>query len=46
MRDMIGCLQVFRIYSFMKEIKVHIHASYIVFLFVKKENKNFFSVPS
>ena len=32
--DMIGCLQVVRIYSFMKERKLYIHASYIVFLFV------------
>ena len=36
--DMIGWLQVVRIYSFMKEIKVYIRASYIVFLFVKSEN--------
>ena len=35
------CLQVVRIYSFMKEIKVYIRASYIVFLFVKTENNNF-----
>ena len=39
--NMIGCLQVVRIYSFMKEIKVNIRASYIVFLFVKTENNNF-----
>ena len=39
--DTIGCLQVVRIYSFMKEIKLCIGASYIVFLFVKSENNNF-----
>ena len=33
-----GCLQVLRIYSFMKEITVYIRASYIVFLFVKTKN--------
>ena len=36
---MVGCLQVMRIYSFMEEIKVYIHDLYIVFLFVKTENK-------
>ena len=36
-----GCLHVVRIYSFMKEIKVYTHASYIVSLFVKTENNNF-----
>ena len=35
---MVGCLQVVRIYSFMKEIKVYIRASYVVFVFVKTEN--------
>ena len=35
------CLQVVRIYSFMKKIEVYICASYIVFLFVKTENTNF-----
>ena len=30
-----------RIYSFMKEIKLYIRASYIVFFFVKTENNNF-----
>ena len=34
------CLHVVRIYSFMKEIKVNIRASYIVCLF-GKENNNF-----
>ena len=38
---MVGCLQVMRIYGFMKEIKVYIRDSYIVFLFVKTENDNF-----
>ena len=36
--NVIGCLQIVRIYSFMKEIKVYIRASYIVFLFVKIKN--------
>ena len=35
--NMVGCLQVTRIHSFMKEIKVYIRASYIIFLFVKGE---------
>ena len=39
--NMVGRLQVVRIYSFMKEIKVYISALYIVFLFVKTENNNF-----
>ena len=34
-------LQVVRIYSFIKEIKVFLRALYIVFLFVKTENNNF-----
>ena len=38
MSDMIDCLQVVRIYRFMKEIKLYVRASYIVFLFVKTEN--------
>ena len=38
---MIGCLQVVITYSFMKEIKLYIRASYIIFLFVKLENNNF-----
>ena len=42
MGNMVDCLQVKRIiYSFMKETKVYIRASYIVFLFVKTENNNF-----
>ena len=47
--NMVGYLQVVRIYSFMKEIKVNIRASYIVFFFDKTENtkkKDMFSVPS
>ena len=36
--DTIGCLEVVRIYSFRKEIKL---ASYIAFLFVKSETNNF-----
>ena len=39
--SMVCCLQVVRIYSFMKEIKVYVRALYIVFLFVKTENINF-----
>ena len=35
--NIVGCLQAVRIYSFMKEIKVYIRASYIIFLFVKTE---------
>ena len=38
--NMIGCLQVVRIYSSMNEIKVYIHASYIIFLFVKTKTNN------
>ena len=43
--DMIGCLQVVRIYNFMKE-KTYMLASYIVFLFVKSKNNisNFIKV--
>ena len=37
-RNMVGCLQVVRIYSFKKEIEVYIYTSYIVFLFVKMKN--------
>ena len=37
---MVGCLQVVRIYYFMKEIEIYICFSYIVFLFVKTENNN------
>ena len=40
--DMIGCFtQIVRIYSFIKEIKIYVRTSYIVFLFVKSENNNF-----
>ena len=38
---MVDCLQVVRIHSLMKEIKVYIPALYIVFLFVKMETNNF-----
>ena len=38
---MIGCLQFVRIYSFMKEIKLNIRASYVVVLFVSLDNYNF-----
>ena len=38
---MIGCHQVVKVYSFAKEIKLRIRASYIVFLFVKSKNNNF-----
>ena len=37
----VGGLQVLRIYNFIKEIKVYRRASYIVFLFVKRENNSF-----
>ena len=30
--DMIGCILVVRIYSFIKEIKIYVHALYIVFV--------------
>ena len=36
--NMVGCLQVVKICSFIKETKVYIRASYIVFIFVKTEN--------
>ena len=39
--SMIGCLQVMRIYSFIKGIKVYTRASYIVFLFIKTKYDNF-----
>ena len=29
--NMVGCLQVLKLYSFMKEIKAYIRVSYIVF---------------
>ena len=38
---MVCCLQVVRIYSFMKEIRLYKPASCIVILFVKTENNNF-----
>ena len=41
MSNVVGNLQVVRMYSFMKEIKVYIRASYIVFLFAKTQNNNF-----
>ena len=42
-RDGIDCLQVVRIYSFMKEIKLYNYkrASYIVALYVNSETNNF-----
>ena len=39
--NMVGCLQVVRIYCFLKGINVHMRASYIVFLFVKDGNQQF-----
>ena len=39
--NVVGCFHVVRIYSFVDEIKVYLHASYIVFLFVKTENNIF-----
>ena len=36
--DMVGCVQVVRIYSYMKEIKLDTCAMYVVFFFVKTEN--------
>ena len=39
--NMDGCFLVVRISVFFKEIKVYIHASYIVFLFLKTKNNNF-----
>ena len=40
-RDVIDCPQVVIIYSFTKEIKLNIRASYIVFLLVKSKTNNF-----
>ena len=37
----VGSLQVVRIYSFMKEIKLYIRPLYIVFFFVGSKNNNF-----
>ena len=39
--NMVGCLQVTKIYSFMKEIKAYIRPPHIVFLFIKTEIINF-----
>ena len=39
--NVVGCLQVVRIYSFIKEIKVYTGASQVVVFFVKTENNNF-----
>mgnify|MGYP001795943946 CR=1 FL=1 len=39
--DISDYFQVVRIYSFVKEIKLYIHASHIVFLLVRSENKMF-----
>ena len=41
--DMIGCLKVVRIYNFIKETKLYIHASYIFFV-VKSENNNLIKI--
>ena len=41
MGNVVCCVPVVRIYSFMKKIKVYIRASYIVFHFVKTQNSNF-----
>ena len=37
--DMIGCLQVVRIYSFMEEIKLFMWASYIVFSLISVKSE-------
>ena len=39
--DMVGCLQVEKNYCSMKELKIYIRPSCIVFLFAKTENNNF-----
>ena len=39
--NMVGYLQVVRIYSFMKKIKVYIRTSYIIFLFIIKMENNY-----
>ena len=39
---MVGCLQVVRIYNFMKVIKLYTRTLYIVFFFVKTDNNNFY----
>ena len=38
---MVDYLQIVRSYSFIREMKLNIRVSYIVFLFVKSENNNF-----
>ena len=40
-KNMISCLEVLRIYSFVKKTKLYINTSSIVFLFVKIVNNNF-----
>ena len=35
--NMVDCLQVVKIYSFMKEIKLYVTASYVVFLLLSRE---------
>ena len=42
---MFGFLHVMRIYSFLKEMKLYIRASYIVFVFGKSENNNSSNSP-
>ena len=39
--NVVGLLQVVRIYNFMKEMTLYSRASYIVFFFAKTENNNF-----
>ena len=39
--NVIDCLQVVRIYSFMKAIDLYLPASCIIFLFVKSSNNNY-----
>ena len=41
---LVGYLQVVRIYNFMKEIKVYIRASYIVFLLLPTDEKKIIKV--
>ena len=38
---MVGCMQVVKIFSFMKKIKVYKRASYIAFLLVTTKINNF-----
>ena len=35
--NMVDCLQVVKIYCFMKEIKLYVTASYVVFLLLSRE---------